>query len=138
MWPIIYLERLYNTLCLERHYNTLLTEEALKYFIAWRGIKYLSLERLYNTLNAWSLLRWQSYFKLRMSIVYVNPKKSIFNATDLVIVGKKKAVGGRTALDDGTKTRIRNLKHPMIMGDLLSTVGSWTRPFCTCFISSHS
>ena len=65
-----------------------------------------------------------------MSIVYVYPKKSIFNATDLVIVGRK-PLGGRTALDDGTKTRISNLKHPMNMGDLLSVVGSlrWTRPF---------
>ena len=59
-----------------------------------------------------------------------NPKKSIFNATDLVIVGRK-AVGGRTALDEETKARIRNLQHPTSMSDLLSTVGSlqWTRPF---------
>jgi len=59
-----------------------------------------------------------------------NPEKTIFNAAELTIVGRKTG-HGRTALDDGTKERIRGLEHPRNLSALASAVGSlqWTRPF---------
>ena len=45
-------------------------------------------------------------------------------------MGRKTGLG-RTALDDGTKERIRGLEHPRNLSALASAVGSlqWTRPF---------